>query len=287
MSSTIALLGHPVAHSLSPRFQQAALDALGIDARYEAWDTPEAGLGVAVERLRSGDVLGANVTVPHKVAVVRLIDRPDPLVELAGAVNTIVGRDGLLHATNTDVSGVLHAIEDAGVTVRGSDVLLLGAGGAARAVVVAMRQGGAASLTIANRTLEKARRLATVAGADLTVEVCALDAPLDAPSEALRAAMARAGLVIHSTSLGMRHGPDEQATPIPPELFRAEQTAFDLVYAPERTPFLIAAERARARTIGGLSMLVHQGAESFRLWTGEEPPLDVMFDAVRTTAAGG
>ena len=283
MSSTIALLGHPVAHSLSPRFQQAALDALGIDARYEAWDTPEVDLRVAVERLRSGDVLGANVTVPHKVAVIALIDRLDPLAELVGAVNTIVGRDGLLHGTNTDVHGVLHAIEGAGVSVRGSDVLLLGAGGAARAVVVAMRQGGAASLTIANRTLAKARQLVPVGGEDLAVAVC----PLDAASEPLRAAMARAELVIHSTSLGMRHGPDEQATPIPPELFRAEQTAFDLVYAPERTPFLIAAERAGARTIGGLSMLVHQGAESFRLWTRQEPPLDVMFDAVRSAAAGG
>jgi shikimate dehydrogenase len=287
VTATIALLGDPVAHSLSPHFQQAALDALGIDARYEAWDTPDADLRVAVERLRSGDMLGANVTVPHKVAVAGLVDRPDPLAELVGAVNTIVRRDGLLYATNTDVDGVLRAIEEAGVTVRGSDVLLVGAGGAARAVVVAMQQGGAASLTIANRTLEKALQLVAVAGADLPVQVCPLDPSSDAASEALRGAMARAELVIHSTSLGMRHGPDEQATPVPPELFRAEQTAFDLVYAPERTPFLNAAERAGARTIGGLSMLVHQGAESFRLWTGEAPPIDVMFAAARSAATEG
>jgi shikimate dehydrogenase len=287
VTATIALLGDPVAHSLSPHFQQAALDALGIDARYEAWDTPDADLRVAVERLRSGDMLGANVTVPHKVAVAGLVDRPDPLAELVGAVNTIVRRDGLLYATNTDVDGVLRAIEEAGVTVRGSDVLLVGAGGAARAVVVAMQQGGAASLTIANRTLEKALQLVAVAGADLPVQVCPLDLSSDAASEALRGAMARAELVIHSTSLGMRHGPDEQATPVPPELFRAEQTAFDLVYAPERTPFLNAAERAGARTIGGLSMLVHQGAESFRLWTGEAPPIDVMFAAARSAATEG
>ena len=272
MTATIALLGHPVAHSLSPRFQQAALDALGIDARYEAWDTSDADLRVAVERLRSGGMLGANVTVPHKVAVAGLVDRPDPLAELAGAVNTIVRRDGLLYATNTDVAGVLRAIEEAGITVRGSNVLLVGAGGVARAVVVAMQQGGAASLTIANRTLEKARQLVAVAGADLAVQVCPLDPTSDAAAEALRAPMSRAELVIHSTSLGMRHGPDEQATPVPPELFRAEQTAFDLVYA---------------RTIGGLSMLIHQGAESFRLWTGEAPPLDVMFAAARSAAAEG
>ncbi|MEX2230003.1 MAG: shikimate dehydrogenase, partial [Dehalococcoidia bacterium] len=155
MTQTIALLGHPVAHSLSPRFQQAALDALGIDARYEAWDVPPADLPIAVERLRSGSVLGANVTVPHKVAVLRLIDRPDALAERVGAVNTIVRADGLLRATNTDVIGVLRALADAGATVAGARVVVLGAGGAGRGVVVAMREGGAAHVTIANRTLAR------------------------------------------------------------------------------------------------------------------------------------
>ena len=277
MTATIALLGHPVAHSISPRFQQAALDALGIDARYEAWDTAPAALPAAVERLRSGDVLGANVTVPHKVAAMRLVDRPDPLVELVGAVNTIVRRDGALHATNTDVVGVLRALEDAGVDPAGRHVVLLGAGGAARAVVVAMRRGRAASLTVANRSLERARALAALGGADLAVEVC----PLDPASEALQAALARAELVIHSTSLGMRHGPDERATPLPAESFHPGQVAFDLVYIPERTPFLAAAERGGARTVGGLAMLVHQGAEAFRLWTGQTAPVDVMFEAAR------
>jgi shikimate dehydrogenase len=281
VTSVIALLGHPVAHSISPRFQQAAIDAVGLDARYEAWDTTPADLFTAVERLRSGDLLGANVTVPHKVAVLPLVDRPDPVAERTGAVNTVVRKDGLLYGTNTDVRGVLRALEDSNCEVSGCNVLLLGAGGAARAVVVAMRQGGAASLTIANRTLEHARDLAALGGESLSVGVCALDPS----SEQLRDAMAHAGLVIHSTPLGMRHGPGERVSPLPSELFRPGQVAFDLVYVPERTPFLEAAERAGVRTIGGLAMLVYQGAESFRLWTGQEPPLDVMFEAARAALA--
>lgn len=274
--TTIALLGHPVAHSISPRFQQAALDALGIEARYEAWDTPPADLPIAMERLRSADFLGANVTVPHKEAVFRLVDRLDPLAERVGAVNTVLRRDGQLHGTNTDVAGVLHALD--GVELRGAAVVLLGAGGAARAVVVAMRHAGAARLTIANRSLDRARPLADLAAGAIEVEVCGLDAG----SSELREAMRTADVVVQSTSLGMLGGPDEHASPVQRELFAAGQVAFDLVYNPERTPFLDAAERAGARTIGGLAMLVHQGAEAFRLWTGLEPPVEVMFAAARS-----
>jgi shikimate dehydrogenase len=281
VTQIIALIGHPVAHSISPAFQQAALDALGIDARYEAWDTPAEGLAAAAERLRSATLLGANVTVPHKVAMMRLIDSPDATVERVGALNTIVRRDSKLHATNTDVAGILRALESAGVSPKGRRVLLLGAGGAARAVVVAMRQAGAAAVTIANRTPERAADLVPLGGADLEVATC----PLDAADPALQAAMGAADLVVHSTSLGMRHGPDERATPVPAELFHAGQIAFDLVYVPERTPFLRAAESGGAHSVGGLAMLVHQGAESFRLWTGQEPPLEVMFAAARSALA--
>src|SRR5688572_27997856 len=107
MTQKIAKIGHPVAHSISPAFQQAALDALGIDARYEAWDTATADLSTAAESLRSGELLGANVTVPHKVAMLRLVDSPDATVERVGALNTIVRRDSKLYAMNTDVAGVL------------------------------------------------------------------------------------------------------------------------------------------------------------------------------------
>ena len=281
MTATIALLGHPVAHSLSPPMQQAALDALGVDARYEAWDVPPGEVAQAVERLRAVGVLGANVTVPHKVELLQRADEVDQLAAQVGAVNTIVPRAGRLHGANTDVAGVLRTLADAGVDIAGGEVVLIGAGGAARAVVVAMRAEGATRLTIANRTAANAEALVGLGGDELEVRI----APLDAASPLLRGAMERARLVIHSTTLGMRHGPDESATPIPAELFVAGQAALDLVYIPERTPFLRAAEAAGAQPIGGLGMLVYQGAESFRMWTGLEPPTEVMFAAARTALA--
>jgi len=281
MTQTIALLGHPVAHSLSPRFQQAALDALGIDARYEAWDVPPADLPIAVERLRSGSVLGANVTVPHKIAVLRLIDRPDALAERVGAVNTIVRADGLLRATNTDVIGVLRALADAGAIVAGARVVVLGAGGAARGVVVAMREGRAAHVTIANRTPARAQALVALGGDELPIAVCALDATA-AP---LRDAMRTADVVIQATSLGLPHSPGADASPVPAELFVRDQIALDLVYGREPTPFMRAAASAGARASDGLAMLVHQGAASFALWTGFEAPLDVMFTEARAAVS--
>lgn len=281
MTPTIALLGHPVAHSISPPMQQAALDALGVDARYEAWDVAPGEVAAAVERLRGEGVLGANVTVPHKVELLRRADEVDALAQQVGAVNTIVPRGGRLHGHNTDVAGVLRTLADAGVDVADAEVVLLGAGGAARAVVVAMHAEGAARLTIANRTPANAEALTGLGGDSMAVRI----APLDAASPLLQGAMERARLVIHSTTLGMRHGPDESASPIPADLFVAGQAALDLVYIPERTPFLRAAEAAGAQPIGGLGMLVYQGAESFRMWTDLEPPTEAMFAAARAALA--
>lgn len=281
MTQTIALIGHPVAHSISPAFQQAALDALGVDARYEAWDLLEADLPTAAERLRSAQLLGANVTVPHKQAMLRFVDRPDALVERVGALNTIVRRDSLLHATNTDVSGLLAALRAADADPRGLRVLVLGAGGAARAAVVAMRGAGAASVVVANRTLARAEELTALGGTELPVSAVPLE--VDAPE--FVAAMEAADLVLQSTTIGMRHGPAEGATPVPAALFHRGQVAFDLVYVPERTPFLVAAEAGGARPLGGLDMLVHQGAEAFRLWTGFDPPIEVMSRAARAALA--
>lgn len=281
MTATIALLGHPVAHSISPPMQQAALDARGVDAHYEAWDVSPGEVGAAVERLRGEGVIGANVTVPHKVELLERADEVDALAAQVGAVNTVVPRDGRLHGSNTDVAGVQRTLDDARVDVTGGEVVLIGAGGAARAVVVAMRAAGASGLTIANRTRANAEALTGLGSDAMEVRM----APLDPASTALREAMGRARLVIHSTTLGMRHGPDESATPIPAELFVAGQAALDLVYIPERTPFLRAAEAAGAQPIGGLGMLVYQGAESFRMWTGMEPPTDVMFAAARAALA--
>ncbi|MGE3961341.1 MAG: shikimate dehydrogenase [Dehalococcoidia bacterium] len=277
----IALLGHPVAHSISPRFQQAALDALGVDATYEAWDVPPDEVAIAVERLRSGDLLGANVTVPHKVAVMQLVDRPDALAERVGAVNTVVNRNGILEATNTDVAGILRTFEGAGVSLKGAQVALIGAGGAARAVVVAMRQAGAARVTIVNRTPARAQELAFLGGDELDLRF----APLNPEDGTFRSTFRTANVVVQSTSVGMRHGPAEAESPIPNDAVGNGQVAFDLVYVPEDTPFLRNAAEQGAVAIGGLDMLVHQGAAAFELWTGQRAPLEVMFHAARAALA--
>lgn len=277
----IALLGHPVAHSISPQFQQAALDALGVEATYEAWDVEPADLRSAVERLRSGDLMGANVTVPHKVAVMALVDRPDALAERVGAVNTVVNRGGLLEATNTDVAGIQRTFAGAEVPLAGKRVTLIGAGGAARAVVVAMREAGAARVTVVNRTVARAAELGPLAGDELDLRF----APLDPEDPTFRSALQTADVVIQSTSMGMRHGPDETASPVPAGSVGQGQVAFDLVYVPEATPFLRDAAAHGAVAIGGLDMLIHQGAASFQLWTGFEPPLEVMFQAARGALA--
>ena len=281
MTRIIALLGHPVAHSVSPQFQQAALDALGIDARYEAWDTPPEELPIAIERLRSGDLLGANVTVPHKVEALRLVDRLDAAAEEAGAINVIVNRLGQLHATNTDAHGIARALEAARVEVRGARVLLVGAGGAARAAILALRQGGAERVTIVNRTPDRAADLEPLGGGlDLRF------APLDPSDATFRGAARSARIIIQSTSVGMHHGPAEGESPVPAAWLGADHVAFDLVYTPQETPFLRDAKRAGAQTIGGIEMLVHQGAEAFRLWTGQEAPVEVMYAAAREALAG-
>ncbi len=267
--------------------QQAALDTAGLRTTYEAWDVRPEDLPAAIERLRSASVLGANITVPHKVAVLGMVDERDRLCELVGATNTIVSRDGRLLATNTDVDGISRTLSAAAVPLAGGRVVVLGAGGAARAAVVAMQQAGVRDLTVANRSPERARELAHSIGAQSlgtqSIAVCALDVG----SEALRAALAVADLVIQTTSLGMLHGPDEAASPIPAELLRRGQVAFDLVYRPERTPFLVEAARAGARPIGGVEMLIEQGAASFHRWTGQEPSREAMARAARQALEAG
>ena len=283
MTLRLGIIGYPLGHSASPAFQQAALDHLGIDAAYEAW--PER-LADRVRELRAPEVLGFNVTIPHKQAVMPLLDEVDPTARDVGAVNTVVRTAGRLVGANTDVAGFLAALRDEGAyDPRGRSALLLGAGGAARAVAYALLTEGAARVAIANRSPQRARALAAELNARFPATVDAL--PLDAEALAPRlAAGAPADLLVNCTSLGMAHGPDPDASPIPDALIPAESLVYDLVYNPQETPLLAAARRAGARTLGGLPMLVYQGAVAFRLWTGRDAPVDVMLRAASAALSG-
>ena len=272
----VGIIGYPLGHSLSPRFQQAALDHLGLDVRYEAWETSPDALSQRIASVRSEECLGANVTVPHKEAVIPLLDALDEEASLVEAVNTIVHRDGRLLGYNTDGMGFLRALDSAGFDPQGAGVLLLGAGGAARAVAFALARHGAASLYIANRTLERAQRLATAVNA---IAPIATAHPLaeDAFAEIAGAYV----LVVNTTSVGMRHSETEGASPFPRRLLAPHLLVNDLVYNPLETLLLQEARAVGARALGGLAMLVEQGAAAFELWTGQKAPVEVMFASAR------
>jgi shikimate dehydrogenase len=274
----LGVITDPNKQSTSPAFQQAAIDALGLDLVYERWPTEPSGLGTRVTGLRAPTVLGANVTIPHKEAVMPLLDELDPLVQRVGAVNTIINRDGTLSGYNTDVEGFLRALrEDGGFEPWGKHVAIAGAGGAARAVVVALCGAGAASVAVLNRTVERAQRLV----GDLRPQASGttLEA-LDATPESWAKVAVRVGLLVNCTSLGTA-GPEEGASAIPAEVIRPEMLVFDLVYRPTETRLLRDARSRGARTVGGLPMLIYQGAASFKIWTGRDAPVDVMFAAAR------
>lgn len=257
---------------------QAAFDHAGVDASYEAWETHPDDLAEGVHSLRDGLYLGANVTVPHKQAVMEYIDEIDDLASRIGAVNTIVNSGGRLLGTNTDAEGFITSLREQGrIEPAGLRIVLIGSGGAARAAAHALADSGIGSLTIANRTLERAKALVAEIRAQGT----------DAHAISLQDAevgsiCARADLIVNSTSVGMLHGPAEDASPVPQGVIGSRSVVYDMVYNPPDTPLLKYADEAGARAVGGLPMLVYQGAAAWSRWTGKEAPVDVMFKAART-----
>lgn len=277
MTLHAGIFGFPIGHSISPAMHNAAFERAGIDAVYEAWETASDDLAEGVSSLRGENYLGANVTVPHKQAVMEHLDAIDDLATRIGAVNTIVNQNGRLIGSNTDALGFINSLHvEAGVNVRGLRVVLLGAGGAARAAAFALADAQAAELTIANRTFSRAESLANELG-DSGMETTACGAP----SPELLYACEGAELIVNSTSVGMLHGPAEDKSPIPSSAIARGCVVYDMVYNPPDTPLLMDAERAGAQVIGGLPMLVYQGAAAWTRWTGREAPVEVMFEAAR------
>jgi shikimate dehydrogenase len=272
MTRTAGLIGHPVAHSLSPVFQNAAFQHCGLDVAYDAWDTPAAALRGRMQRLRSADMLGANVTIPHKQAVIPHLDELGDFSRRVGAVNTIVNREGRLFGFNTDGPGFVQSLKDEQNTdPRGANVLVFGAGGAARGIVLALADAGA-QVAIVNRTYERAESLASLAGASTV-------ALREAPDLGLY------DVLVNTTSIGMEGTGTEAESATMFEGTKVGALAVDIVYAPARTAFLRGAEEAGLRTLGGLAMLVYQGALAFTHWTGIQAPVEVMFDAARNELA--
>jgi shikimate dehydrogenase len=261
------VIGDPVRHSLSPTIHNAAFAALGLDWAYLAFEVPEGAAGLAVGGMRALGIEGLSVTMPHKAAVIPALDALSAEAEALGSVNCI-SRDGPgLLGDSTDGPGFLDALRiDEGVEPAGLRCVVVGAGGAGRAVARALGQAGAGAVVVVNRSEDPARRAAALAG----------------PTGVVGRAedVAEADIVVNATPLGMgvvvgTHG-EHEPLPVDPARLGAGQLVVDLVYHPTSTPLLRAARDAGATAVGGLGMLIHQAAHAFRRWTGEDPPLEAM-----------
>jgi shikimate dehydrogenase len=263
----VGLIGDPVGHSLSPAFQQAAFDALGIPTRYELLHTPPDEIHQRLADLRGGEFTGANVTVPHKEAFFAAVDARSEVAERVGAVNTIVCTDGRLYGDNTDVHGFAQSLFDIDFEFNGKRAVILGAGGASRAAVVALLENGIGEVVIANRSIERARKLSSDLEDARLVPVLLSEVGRHLPG---------IQLIVNATAVGWQ-GDDLPMDRAAFDLLGAGTVAYDLTY--RSTPFLAAARQNNLTAVDGLAMLVHQGARSFELWIGCEAPLDVMWKA--------
>ena len=279
MTKRVVLIGHPVAHSLSAAMQQAAFGHLGIDAAYELWDRPPAELAEAIAELRGDEFLGANITIPHKERVVPLVDRQTEEAHATGAVNTLTKEGKKLVGHNTDVAGFKVALDKlVGRQKMPRNAVVLGAGGGARAVVHSLVHEGFQRVIVFNRHLHRGEQLVkhfgrSAAHMDLRA--------MPWHESIIEAELSKAKVLINATSIGLA----DDTSPIPAEILTPDLFVLDLIYKPTR--LLRDAASAGCATSDGETMLLHQGAAAFTLWTGQPAPVEVMHEAFRVARDGG
>jgi shikimate dehydrogenase len=264
-----ALIGDPVEHTVSPAMHNAAFQELGLDYIYVAFKVKPEELPQAVAGLKALNITGFNVTIPHKVVIIPLLDSLDPLAEKVGAVNTVINDDGKLKGYNTDAEGFYRALTEHGFNPKNKKVVVLGAGGASRAITYILAKNGA-SLTILNRQqeLDWAEDIAGLLREDFRKEVKVLELG------DLAKALPSADLLINATSVGM--SPSANVSPVPAKLLAGLPLVFDIVYNPIKTKLLQDAAVAGVKTISGVDMLAWQGALAFEKWTGRTAPINLM-----------
>lgn len=273
------LIGYPVAHSLSPRMQQAAFDEYGIEALYVLWETAPDTLPARIASLRAPEMIGANVTIPYKAKALALVDERDALAIRVGALNTIVNRDGRLIGYNTDVQGFIRALaENAGHLLSGENnrrAIIAGTGGAARAAALGLLENGFEELVLLGRTeahliqLQRdLQRIASLSGSAAHIRARRFG------SSDLATLFARIDLLVNATPVGLY----ENDAPLLLDVTLLPVTAvvMDMIFNPPETPLLRAAATHGCQTINGLSMLLYQGAQAFELWTGRDAPVAAM-----------
>jgi len=279
MTKRVVLIGHPVAHSLSGAMQQAAFDSAGIDAAYELWDRAPIALADAINEVRGDDFLGANVTIPHKERVVPMIDKLTEDAQATGAVNTLTREGRRLVGHNTDVPGFEAALDKlVGRQKMPRAAMVLGAGGGARAVVYGLIRAGFQRIVVFNRHLHRAEGMVkffarSAAHMDLKA--------MPWHESIIESELAKTKVLINATSIGLA----SDVSPIPAEVVTADLLVLDLIY--NRTRLLRDAESAGAVAQDGETMLLHQGAAAFALWTGKAAPIEVMSQALAEARAEG
>lgn len=276
MKQLFAVIGDPIAHSMSPLMHNDLFQFYGIDAHYQALQVTEQALGDAIRGLKAINISGFNITIPHKVAVMPLLDEIDPLAQSIGAVNTVVNKEGNLIGYNTDGSGYVRGLQNHISSLQDKKVLIIGAGGAARAIYFTMAHEGVKYIDLANRTTLKAKNLANDCPYEVTTEALTL--------EEAEENLARYDLIIQTTSIGMI--PKTECEPI--SLHNLRETAFvsDIIYNPFETLFLKNSRLKGAGTQNGLDMFVLQGALAFEKWTGIFPDTERMKKIVEKQLGG-
>ncbi|HIE29851.1 TPA: shikimate dehydrogenase [Candidatus Poribacteria bacterium] len=270
----VGVIGDPIEHSCSPQMHNAAFEQLSMDYVYVAFHVKAEDLKAAVDGFKALNIVGINVTIPHKQGVIPLIDKLSREAELIGAVNTLVFKEGTIEGHNTDARGFIAAMKEAGVDVpRGESVVILGAGGAARAVVVSLALEGVKKISIANRTASRAIQLASDISQKTGTEIHGMG--LD--DKSLPEAISESSLLVNTASAGMDL---EHPLLIDENWLHRQLVVYDIIYNPPETRLMKVATEKGSKTIGGIGMLVHQGAIAFELWTGQYPPVDVMRQAL-------
>jgi shikimate dehydrogenase len=269
MSKTFAVIGDPIDHSLSPNIHSAAFRELDLESSYIAYRIPKGELSDGVESLKKIKIDGFNVTIPHKVEMMKYLDKMDESCSIIGAVNTVTNFEGILKGYNTDMDGFLDPFKKKEIKIQDTKILLLGAGGAARAIIAGVAKEKAKHITIANRTLENANNLAQFAnkiGLDadaITIERVGND-------------LKDYDIIVNATSVGLKNEP----SPISLESIKPETIVYDIVYMPMNTDFLKKAKERGAKIIYGYEMLLGQAVRAFEIWHGIEAPYNAMKKAL-------
>jgi shikimate dehydrogenase len=274
------VIGDPIEHSLSPTIQNSAFYYLGLDFVFLAFNVKAEELEAAIQGLKVLGIHGLNVTMPHKMKVISYLGELDPTVKFLGSANTIVNKKGKLFGFNTDGIGAVRALQGNDVDLASSNVLLLGAGGAGRSIALSIAEQ-ARGLVILNRDIEKARRLEL----DLKMKFSKNIIGKSLSAISIKKYLKESDVLINATNVGMK--PNQFQSIVDSSLLTSNLAVMDIVYNPVETKLLTDAKKTGARTINGIDMLIHQGAVSFELWTGQKAPIEVMKQAALKQLSAG